>query len=480
MKLHKILNGIKILSCSCDIQTEIQDIVYDSRKIKKGNAYVCLSGFNYDGHKFAKKAIQNNAAVVISEKKLDLENLIVVENTRDALAKMSANFFDHPSEKILSIAITGTKGKTTTSWFIFNILNSANQKTALIGTFGFCLDGKITKTENTTPESYEIQKFLKISLDSGAKNIVLEASSLGLKNHRLDGILFDYAVFTNFSNDHIGTNEHEDIQDYLESKLLLFKNCKHAILNCDDPEFKRFQNSCKSEIKVKKFGFSKESDFLAEKFKLIFKSNKFGSEFFLNNENFFINIPGKFNVYNALAAISVCSEMKISKKIIKIVLSQTSLRGRSEIVPVGKNYTLIIDYAHNELSMKNIISSIREYNPKRIVTLFGAGGERSHERRFKMGEVSGKLSDLTVITEDNSRREPIDFIIKDIETGILRTEGKYVIIPNRRDAIKWCLDNAQNGDVIIMAGKGHETYQEINGVKRHFDEREIVKELIEG
>jgi UDP-N-acetylmuramoyl-L-alanyl-D-glutamate--2,6-diaminopimelate ligase len=477
LKLSEILLEVRVLNYLCDVNTEIIGIAYNSRKVKKGDAFVCLSGFNCDGHSFAVDALKNGASVIVSERMVNLPNLILVENTHSALAKMSSNFFGNPSKKLVKIAVTGTKGKTTTSWFISNILNSAGQKTALIGTFGFCIDGKIDKTLNTTPESYEVQKFFKIALDSGAKNIVLEASSIGLKNHRLDGILFDYAVFTNFSNDHIGDNEHKDINDYLESKSLLFKNCKNAILNCDDEKFEYFLQKCRPEVSIKKFGFSKIADLYPKDFKLI--TETFGSEFFVDGKKFSLSIPGKFNVYNSLAAIAVCRQIGVPVKIIQKTLLQSKPKGRTEIVPINRNYVLMIDYAHNELSMKNILNSIKEYKPKRVVTLFGAGGERSRERRFKMGEVSGMLSDLTVITEDNSRREPVDLIISDIETGVLRKNGKYVKIPDRRNAIKWCLDNAREGDVIILAGKGHEDYKEINGARYHFDERKIIKELIE-
>ncbi|MDR1241090.1 MAG: UDP-N-acetylmuramoyl-L-alanyl-D-glutamate--2,6-diaminopimelate ligase [Oscillospiraceae bacterium] len=476
MKLGKILRGTEILYNSCSLKTEISDIVYDSRKIIKDCIFVCLNGFNSNGHEFAKKALEKGAKAILSEEKMNLLNLILVKNTRASLAVISANFFGHPAEKINTIAITGTKGKTTTAYLISGILNAAGQKTASIGTLGFIIGSEILKTENTTPESYEIQKFLKKSIDNGFKNIVIEASSIGLKSHRLDNINFDYAIFTNFSSDHIGKNEHENIEDYFKSKLILFGRSKFVFLNNDDKRTEFIMKKCSCSFKT--FGFKEEADFCAKDFKLVSNSKMIGSEFVLNKIKFSVSIPGKFSVYNALAAICVCREMGVSEEKIKEAITGLHPKGRAEIISSQNGYSIIIDYAHNALSMKNILTALREYRPKRLVALFGAGGERSKERRFEVGKISGELSDLTIITEDNSRMESVFEIIKDIESGMLHTKGKYKVIPNRKEAIRWCIINAREGDVILLAGKGHEDYQEINGVKYHFDEREVVKEIM--
>ncbi len=464
---------------------EITDIVYDSRKVIEGCVFVCLKGYTSDGHKYICSAIENGAkAIVLSdEPECDIPTDIAVIRTPDtrlALAMMSAEFFGNPADELMTVAITGTKGKTTTTAMIAEIFEKAGYKTGTIGTLGIVYDGKTVKTNNTTPESYEVQKAMRDMLSAGCKAMVIEASSIGLKHNRLAGITFDVGIFTNFSDDHIGGVEHKDLKEYLFCKSLLFRQCKYAAANIDDEKWEEVTKDINGPIIT--FGFSELADLRAKNEHLLSDNGFIGVHFEsegLKNLSIDAGTPGKFNVYNALAAICAAYFFNISDKAIVSGLKTAKVKGRVEPVPVSDRYTLLIDYAHNALSMENVLTTLRQYKPNRLITMFGAGGNRPKVRRYEMGETSGRLSDLSVITEDNSRFEDVMDIIEDIKTGLHKTDGKYVVIPNRKDAIKYCIENAQDGDIIVLAGKGHEDYQEIKGVKYHMDERELIAEVLE-
>ena len=481
MKLTSLLENIdySVLSGSTDI--EINNLVYDSRKVTNGDVFVCLKGYNVDAHRFAQSAVDSGASVIVLSDELDLKGVTVikVDDTRKALAYMSANFFGHPAKELISIALTGTKGKTTTACMIQSILQAGGIKTGTIGTLGIVIGDKIYKTNNTTPESFEIQQALRKMVSEGCKAFVIEASSLGLKWHRTDGIFFDYGVFTNFSNDHIGDSEHATMEEYLACKKILFKQCKLGLLNRDSQVFEDV--AADADCKIETFGFSEQCDVTASNGELTRRPGFLGVSFDLGGfDNYRVNvgIPGKFNIYNALAAISVCRRCGVDKNAVLKGLESVKVKGRVEPVHVSDDFTLLIDYAHNALSMENVLTTLRKYNPNRLITMFGAGGNRPKIRRYEMGEISGKLSDLSVITEDNSRFEDVMDIIEDIKVGINKTDGKYVVVPNRKDAIRYCIENAQKGDIIVLAGKGHEDYQEIKGIKYHMDERELIAEII--
>lgn len=484
MKLKALLNGITYTLLQGSIETEISDIIYDSRKVKEGTAFVCLKGYNVDGHKFAADAVKKGSSAVIVSDETELPadvTVIKVENTRKCLAYMSANLFNNPAKELTTIAITGTKGKTTTVAMIKRILECAGIKSGTIGTLGIIIGDKQFKTDNTTPESYEVQKAMRDMVTDGCKAMIIEASSIGLKWHRVDAVDFDYGIFTNFSHDHIGGAEHKDMEEYLECKAMLFRKCKTGIINRDDKKWSDITKDAACDIET--FGFDKKADYIASDDKLLSTAGFLGVQFKLSGKremNIDVAIPGHFSVYNALAAIAVCSDMGISDKHIIEGLKTVAVKGRVEIVPVPGNYTLLIDYAHNALSMENVLTTLRQYNPHRLITLFGAGGNRPKVRRYEMGETSGRLSDLSVVTEDNSRFENVMDIIEDIKVGLAKTDGKYVVVPNRKDAIKYCIDNAQDGDIIVLAGKGHEDYQEIKGVKYHMDERELIADILAG
>lgn len=483
MKLSKLISNTDVKNKINFEDVEIEDICYDSRKITENCVFVCLKGVNYDGHNYAKQAIENGAVAIIAERELELSEvpLLLVENTRKCLANISANFFENPAGKLTTIGITGTKGKTTTSFMIKSIIESSGKKCGLIGTIGAIYGEKITPLENTTPESYEIQKHMKNMVKLGYKYVVMEASSIGLKTHRLDAFDFDIGVFTNFSHDHIGGAEHKDMEEYLECKSLLFKKCKTGIINTDDESAEKMTKN--STCNIHTFGKNKNADYQMENIKLQKTKNSVGvCADFMGNislKNAYIGVPGEFNAYNALAAVSVCDTLKIKPDAILKGLSNVKIKGRMEPVYASQDYSMFIDYAHNAVSMKNVLSTLRKYSPHRLVVLFGAGGNRPKIRRYEMGETAGNLADLSIITSDNPRYEnPLD-IIEDIKVGINKTKGKYIVIPGREDAIEYAMKNAEHGDIIVLAGKGHEDYQEINGVKHKMDERIIVKNILE-
>lgn len=482
MKLKDLLGNIEYTVVQGTDDATVSDIIYDSRNVVEGCAFVCIKGYVTDGHKYAVDAAEKGATTIVVSDYVEVPdniNVIKVDDCRVALSKMSAEFFSNPAKELTTVAVTGTKGKTTTVAMIRSILESAGISTATIGTLGIIINDKIYKTSNTTPESYELHQAMRKMVDKGCKAVVMEVSSIGLKQHRTDNIMFDIGVFTNFSHDHIGDSEHADMEEYLKCKSLLFKQCKLGIVNIDDE--KTDELLIDSTCKVATYGYNETADLIGYGDSLIAKAGYVGVHFETKGSKTLsvdVAIPGRFSVYNALAAISVCKEFGVSDENILKGLDTVKVKGRVEVYPIKDNYTLLIDYAHNAMSMENVLTTLREYKPNRLITMFGAGGNRPKVRRYEMGEVSGRLSDLSVITEDNSRFEDVNDIIADIKVGIDKTDGKYIIIPNRVDAIRYCIENAQEGDIIVLAGKGHEDYQEIRGVKYHLDEREVIDEIL--
>ncbi len=484
MKLEKLLESAEYELLQGSLDIEISDVIYDSRKIVKGCVFVCMIGANFDGHSFIEKAVEQGAAAVVVSRDVKIEGVTVVktEDTRKALALMSAEYFGRPAEKLKTIGITGTKGKTTSAFMIKAVLEKADIKTGIIGTIGIIIGNEITKTSNTTPESYELHRAMRNMVDKGCKCAVMEVSSQALKLYRAYGINFDYGMFTNLSHDHIGGVEHASMEEYIECKSRLFSQCKVGIVNADDKVTPIIieNNTCE---KIETFGFGENAELRAKNEHLISDFGYIGVHFESEgvlNMSVDVDIPGKFNVYNALCAMAVCRHFGVSEENIYDGLNEVKVKGRVETVKVNGNYTLLIDYAHNAVSMENVLETLREYKPNRLITLFGAGGGRSKDRRYEMGEISGKLSDLSVVTEDNSRYEDVMDIIGDIEKGLAKTDGKYIVIPDRTEAIRYCIENAKDGDIIVLAGKGHEDYQDKMGVKTHYDEREVIKEIIGG
>jgi len=482
MYLDSLLDGVDYTCLQGDEHTLVTDLVYDSRKASKGSVFVCMVGAVTDGHNYIKDVIDKGAVAIVIEKDIELPRDIIVirvDNARQALAFMSAAYFGHPASKLTTIGITGTKGKTTTSYMVKSILENTGIKTGLIGTIETIIGNKVIPANNTTPESYIIQETFAKMVDEGIECVVMEASSQGLMLNRMDGFIFDYGIFTNLGYDHIGEHEHKDFDDYLRCKSILFKQCKLGLINIDD---KYAQDIMKGHTcKIETYGFSENAHIYAANTQLVHKSGYLGVSYQvrgLMNLDVDIDIPGKFNVLNSLCAIAICRHFNVNENVIIKALQDIKVRGRVELVPGTDNYSVMIDYAHNAMSLESLLTTIREYNPRRLVCVFGCGGNRSKDRRFLMGEISSKLADLTVVTSDNPRFEEPEDIVNDIIVGVKKGQGKYVKIIDRREAIKYCIDNAQEGDVIIIAGKGHEDYQEIKGVKHHMDDRELVLEAL--
>ena len=482
MKLEKLLERMdyKVLAGSTDI--EISTLVYDSRKVEKASVFVCISGAVSDAHDFIPDVVKKGAAAVVVEKDVTpIEGVtyIKVDNTRLALACMSAAYFDYPAEKIKTIGITGTKGKTTTTYMVRSILESAGIKTGLIGTIESICGDKRIPSANTTPESYRVQELFKEMVDEGLDAVVMEVSSQALMLHRVSGFTFDIGVFTNLEPDHIGEHEHKDFADYMHCKSLLFRQCRLGIFNGDDEHLEGIMKGHTCQVET--YGYKSTNNLVAENVELKKEHGALGIKYHVSGLLDFdveVNVPGKFSVYNSLTAIAICHHFNVDKKAIGEALHHVSVKGRIEIVPVTKRYTLMIDYAHNAMALESLLTTLKEYEPGRLVCLFGCGGNRAKSRRYEMGEVSSRLADLTVVTSDNPRNEePMD-IINDILQGVHKADGEYVTIPDRKEAIRYCMENAQDGDIIVLAGKGHEDYQEIKGVKHHMDERELIADII--
>lgn len=482
MYLDNLLEQIEYTCLQGDEHTLVTDLVYDSRKADKGSVFVCIVGAVTDGHDYISDVIDKGAVAIVIEKDIELpKNITVirVDNARKALAFMSAAYFGYPASKLTTIGITGTKGKTTTSYMVKSILENTGIKTGLIGTIETVIGDEVIPANNTTPESYIIQQTFAKMVDAGIECVVMEASSQGLMLNRMDGFIFDYGIFTNLGYDHIGEHEHKDFDDYLQCKSMLFKQCKVGLVNIDD---EYAQDIIKGHTcKIETYGFSKDADIYATNVKLVHEPGYLGVSYQVRgliNLDVDIDIPGKFNVLNSLCAIAICRHFDVNEDDIIKALQDIKIRGRVELVPGTDNYSVMIDYAHNAMSLESLLTTIREYNPKRLVCVFGCGGNRSKDRRFLMGEISSKMADLTVVTSDNPRFEEPEDIINDIIVGVKKGPGKYIKITDRREAIKYCIDNAQEGDVIIIAGKGHEDYQEIKGVKHHMDDRELVLDAL--
>ena len=482
MLLKQLIEDMDYEVLAGRVDTEVTTLVYDSRKVEKGSVFVCISGSVREAHDFMPDVVAKGAAAVIVEKDVELQEgvtYIKVANSRLALACMSAAYFDHPARKLKTIGITGTKGKTTTTYMVKSILESAGIKTGLIGTIESIVGEKRIPSANTTPESYRVQELFHEMVEAGLDAVVMEVSSQALMLHRVSGFTFDIGVFTNLEPDHIGENEHKDFADYMHCKSLLFRQCKLGIFNGDSEHLEGILKGHTCEVET--FGYGKNNDLVADGVELKKDHGALGVRYHVSglmNFDVEVNVPGSFSVYNSLTAIAICHHFGVDVEKIKHALLHVSVKGRIEIVPVTKRYTIMIDYAHNAMALESLLTTLREYEPGRLVCLFGCGGNRAKSRRYEMGEVSSRLADLTVVTSDNPRNEePMD-IINDILVGVHKADGAYVTIPDRKEAIAYCMKNAQDGDIIVLAGKGHEDYQEICGVKHHMDERELIADII--
>ena len=482
MQLKEMFKGIKYKLLKGNLDIEINDIVYDSRKVKDNVLFVAIVGSEADGHDYIEDAIKKGAKALLVSKNVEIKDditIIKVDDTRKILSKLSIRLFNYPQSKLKTIAITGTKGKTTVSFMIKKIIEEAGYKCGLIGTTGIYIGDKMYPAKNTTPESYETIKYMNEMVKKKMDYMVMEVSSQALKYDRVNDIIFDYGVFTNLSQDHIGPNEHDSMEDYVKSKAKLFNQCNHGIFNIDDKYFYDMVQG--GDASINTYGYDERADLKIKDIKLLRDKGFIGIEINTDGvikDKFKISSPGKFSSYNAMAAILTCHMLGIDTKYMKAALSNFHVRGRVEPVHVSDDFTLLIDYAHNGVSTESILSTIREYSPGRIVTIFGCGGNRSKDRRYEMGEMAGKYSDYCIITEDNNRYEEFDDIANDILIGMHKTSCEYTIIPDRKEAIKYAIENGKKGDIIMLIGKGHEDYKEIKGKRYPFDERVIIKEIL--
>ena len=479
MRLEQILTDVEYKILQGTLDKDVADIAYDSRKTVKGGMFVAIQGTVVDGHNFIESAVEAGAEVIVVEKETDVENkditVLLVENGRKALSLMSAAYFDYPAKKMITVGITGTKGKSTTEHMVRDIIEKSGKICGIIGTVGAFMNGRSVPTEHTTPESYELQKLFAMMVEEGCEYMVMEVSSQGIKMDRVAGIEFDYGVFTNISPDHIGPGEHENFEEYLSCKAELFRRCKTGIINRDDEHYDDIVKHATCPIVT--FGTSEEADMRACDIRHVSKGGELSMEFHAEGAlegEIVVGLPGRFNIYNALCAACTGVALGMPKEVILHALEHMKVQGRVEVMPVSEDFSVLIDFAHNGVSSESVLSTLREYNPHRIVSIFGCGGNRSKVRRYEMGEVIGRMSELAIITSDNPRRENVMDIIEDIKVGMAKSEGTYVVIPDREEAVAYALEHAEKGDMIILLGKGHEEYQEINGIKYHYSDREAV------
>lgn len=478
MLLSKVFEGI-VYSSDSELNIEISDIVYDSRKAIADTMFVCLCGARFDAHEYAESAYKNGCRCFMVERKLNIPDdaiQIKVDDTRASLAVASANFFEHPTTRLKVIGITGTKGKTSTAHLVKALLEANGNKCGIIGTVGAYYDDVEIPTVNTTPESYELQKIFRIMLDNGCEYCVIEVSSIGLMAHRVDCVQFEVGAFTNLSPDHIGPNEHPDFEDYMYWKSVLFEIAKYAVINIDDPAYSEMIKNCKSPITTYSLN---NADVTATNVSLL-KNNRFiGISFDCKTPvaKFYteVALPGYFNVYNALAAISILHTLKIDVSNFIDALKEVRVRGRAECVYVCDDYDVIIDYAHNGLSMKSMLDTLKSYPHNRVIALYGAVGGRTQLRRKELGLITGKECDLSVLTSDDPDFEDPWDIINEIGSYVKQAGGEFIGIPDRGEAVEYALGILEKGDILLLAGKGHEQYMKINGEYVPFSEREHIE-----
>ncbi len=479
MLLSEILTDLKY-TCNSFKDTQIEDIVYDSRKARPDVIFVCLVGAFSDGHKYISSAYEKGCRCFLCEREVDLPEdatVIITDNTRAALAKISCSFFRHPSRELCLIGITGTKGKTTVAHIVKFVLEAGGIKTGIIGTVGAFYGDVKLPTVNTTPESYELQKMLRQMVDGGCKAVAMEVSSLGLKHHRVDGTHFSRGIFTNLYPDHIGTNEHDSFEEYAHWKTQLFPMCDRAIVNIDDPFGSEVIKHCHGEVIT--YGKKETADYALTSFGKRKEKNLLCVEFGVKSpegeSTYTLALPGEVNAHNALIAVALGESMGVSPEKMSEGFSSVFVKGRGEFVRVSEDITVIIDYAHNGISLKSIIDTAKEYDHNRIITLFGSVGGRTECRREELGTVSGTYSDFTVITTDDPEYEDPQAICEEIASYCEKVGGEYIIIPDRAEAIDYAVSIAQKGDILILAGKGHEEFMKIKGEKLPFSEVEEVK-----
>ena len=482
MKLEQLLEGVSYTLVQGSLELDIEDIIYDSRKAAPGRLFVCIVGTQRDSHDYAAQCVADGVTALVVQHDIDLSTVpgaavLKVESSRYALALMSGNLFGNPSRRMTMIGVTGTKGKTTTTHMIKSVLEAAGRKVG--GTNGIYFLGHHQETANTTPESYELQKTFREFLDAGCDTALMEVSSQGLMMDRVAGIHYDIGVFTNLSPDHIGPGEHKTFEEYRSWKGQLFKRCTTGVVNIDDENTEALLEG--HTCKLVTYGCSEKADYRAGTYQLLRTHDFLGVQFHVSGKDDMdvkVNMPGEFSVYNALAALTVGKVLGLPDEAIHEGLGRCVVKGRVELVPISRKFTILLDYAHNEVSTESLLTTLRAYDPHRLVVVFGCGGNRSKLRRYGMGEICAKMADFSILTEDNNRFEKVEDIIADIRVGMNKgnPDAKFVEIPDRLDALHYAVDHAQEGDLIAVIGKGHETYRDREGVKTPFLERELLEE----
>ena len=478
MKLRELLNGIRVLESTADMELDIPNIYYDSRKVTEGSLFVAISGFAADGNRFIPMALQKGAAVVVTAKKPEQDiPYVLVENDRLALAMLGINFYGHPVEDMTLIGVTGTNGKTSSTLLLKQVLETClNAKVGLIGTMENLIGDEVIPTERTTPESFELQGLFARMRDAGCTHVVMEVSSHAIRLDRVGGVHFDVAAFTNLTEDHL--DFHKTMDAYCDAKAELFARCDKAVINVDDNYAHRMltKAACPT-LRTSAY----DGDLYAKDVYMHAEGVAFTAVCGEETAEVKLPIPGKFTVYNALTVIGIAKQLGISlAQCAKALETARGVKGRIEVVPTPEtDYSVLIDYAHTPDGLENVLTSVKDFCNGRLIAVFGCGGDRDPMKRPIMGEIGVKCADIAIITSDNPRTEDPDAIIEDILKGVKPEYGYYKVVSDRRAAIRYAMDIAEKDDIIVLAGKGHETYQEINGVKYHLDEREEVAAHLE-
>ena len=484
MKIREILERIPFQCLQGSLDGEITGYCHDNRQVKPGDMFICIKGARFDTHDCVEDVAKKGARMIVVQKPVTVladVTVILVEDTRRASAFLAAAFYGHPAERMTVVGVTGSKGKTTVTHMLADILRAFGRQVGTLGTNGAVIGENIYELNNTTPDAQEVQMYLRMMADAGCTHAVVEVSSQGLKQHRVDGFTFDYGIWTNISEgDHIGPNEHKDFEEYLYCKAQLLQHSRQAFVHVDDVHVEQLMKYV--TVPVIYYGYGERADYRAEQVEKTYDevSGEPGISFHVSgrmNGQFHVNMPGEFNVMNALAAVSAADVMGVSHDAMEQALSHMNIKGRIDMVYRGA-FSVCVDFAHNGYSTRNLLEALREYRPKRLVCVFGADGNRSKSRRYEMGEASGRLADLSIVTAGHNRYETFEDILKDIHVGLDRTAGSYIVIPKREDAIRYAVEHAEAGDVIAIIGLGHETYQEENGRKYPHSDTEFVKRVI--
>ncbi len=478
MKLQKLLQGVKVLEIHADLAADIQDVAYDSRNVKPGGMFVAIAGFASDGNRFIPMALSKGAVVIVTAKKPAMDiPYVLVESDRLALAYIAANWFGQPGRSMTLIGITGTNGKTSSTLLLKHVLEKTlPAKVGLIGTMENMIGEEVIPTERTTPESFELQALFARMRDAGCTHVVMEVSSHALTLDRVGGVHYDVAAFTNLTEDHL--DFHKTMDAYCDAKVMLFRRCTKGVLNMDDRYYLRFRRG--ATCRLLSTSAHGEADLWADNIQLAASGISFTAVAGKERREVKLGIPGKFTVYNALTVLGIAMQLGIPMKAAAAALGTAKgVKGRIEVVPTpGKDYTVLIDYAHTPDGLENVLSSVKDFCKGRLISVFGCGGDRDPIKRPIMGKIGVELSDIAIITSDNPRTEDPMAIIRDICADLPENADNYEVIENRVKAIHRAMDIAQKDDIIVLAGKGHETYQEIHGVKNHLDEREVVAEYL--